>query len=47
MTRIGKMGYEVVEFFGPYIDYPLAQVKDLRKAMDDVNLKCMSTHNSG
>ena len=47
VTRIGKMGYEVVEFFGPYIDYPLAQVKDLRKAMDDVNLKCMSTHNSG
>ncbi|MBY0504316.1 MAG: sugar phosphate isomerase/epimerase [Bryobacteraceae bacterium] len=47
VTRIGKMGYEVVEFFGPYIDYPLAQVKDLRKAMDDVNLRCLSTHNSG
>jgi sugar phosphate isomerase/epimerase len=47
VTRIGKMGYEVVEFFGPYIDYPLAQVKELRKVMDGVGLKCMSTHNSG
>ena len=47
VTRIGKMGYEVVEFFGPYIDYPLAQIKELRKTMDAVNLKCMSTHNSG
>jgi len=47
VTRIGKMGYEAVEFFGPYIDYPLAQVKELRKTMDAVNLKCPSTHNSG
>lgn len=47
VTRIGKMGYEVVEFFGPYIDYPLPLIKDLRKTMDAVNLKCMSTHNSG
>ncbi len=47
VTRIGKMGYEVVEFFGPYIDYPLAQVKELRQAMDGVNLRCLSTHNSG
>lgn len=47
VTRIGKMGYEVVEFFGPYIDYPLSQVKELRQAMDAVNLKCLSTHNSG
>ena len=47
VTRVGKRGYEAVEFFGSYIDYPLAQVKDLRKAMDAVNLKCLSTHNSG
>ncbi len=47
VTRIGKMGYEVVEFFGPYIDYPLATVKELRKVMDGLNVKCMSTHNSG
>ncbi len=47
VAKIGKMGYQVVEFFGPYIDYPLDQVKELRKTMDSVGLKCLSTHNSG
>ena len=41
------MGYEVVEFYAPYLDWTTETAKDVRKRMDDVGLKCHSTHNSG
>ena len=47
VTAVGKMGYEVVEFYAPYLDWTTDVAKDTRKRMDDVGLKCHSTHNNG
>jgi sugar phosphate isomerase/epimerase len=47
VTRVAKMGYEVVEFYAPYYEWTPAQAKDVRKLMDDLGVKCHSTHNSG
>jgi len=47
VTRVAKMGYEVVEFYAPYYDWTPAQAKDVRKLLDDLGIKCHSTHNSG
>ena len=41
------MGYEVVEFWAPYYDWTPAQAKDVRKLLDDLGIRCNSTHNSG
>jgi sugar phosphate isomerase/epimerase len=45
VRAIGKMGYKVVEFYSPYFQWTPEMVKDARKAMDDVGLRCNSTHN--
>jgi sugar phosphate isomerase/epimerase len=47
VTAVAKMGYEVVEFWAPYYDWTPAQAKDVRKLLDDLGIKCNSTHNSG
>lgn len=44
---VAKMGYEVVEFFAPYLDWTASQAKDMRKLMDDLGVRCNSTHNNG
>jgi len=43
---VAKMGYEVVEFFSPYYDWTPAYAKDVRKKLDDLGIRCSSTHNS-
>jgi sugar phosphate isomerase/epimerase len=45
VRAIGKMGYQVVEFYGPYFQWTPDFAKEARKAMDDVGLRCHSTHN--
>lgn len=47
VTAVGKMGYEVVEFYNTYYSWTLDQAKEIRKLMDDLGIKCHSTHNSG
>jgi len=47
VTRVAKMGYEVVEFWAPYYEWTTDQAKDIRKLMDDLGIRCHSTHNSG
>jgi len=47
VTAVGKMGYEVVEFYAPYLSWTTDVAKDVRKRMDEVGLKCHSTHNGG
>jgi sugar phosphate isomerase/epimerase len=42
---VAKMGYECVEFFAPYFDWTPAYAKDVKKLMDDVGIRCLSTHN--
>lgn len=46
ITAVGKMGYEVVEFYAPYLNWTPETAKDVRKCLDDVGLKCLSTHNN-
>jgi sugar phosphate isomerase/epimerase len=43
---IAKMGYQVVEFYSPYFDWTPERAKEIRKLMDDLGIKCLSTHNS-
>ena len=47
VTAVAKMGYQVVEFYAPYFDWTPAAAKDVRKLLDDLGIKCRSTHNNG
>src|SRR6266478_5142748 len=42
---VAKMGYEGVEFYSPYFDWTPAYAKDVRKLLDDLGIRCFSTHN--
>lgn len=46
VRAVAKMGYEVVEFYSPYLQWTTDYAKDVRKLLDDVGLRCLSTHNS-
>jgi sugar phosphate isomerase/epimerase len=45
VTAVAKIGYPVVEFYGPYYEWTPAQAKDVRKLLDDLGIECRSTHN--
>jgi sugar phosphate isomerase/epimerase len=45
LRTVAAMGYEVVEFYAPYYDWTMPQAKDIRSLMDDLGLRCYSTHN--
>src|SRR5262249_34982815 len=45
IRAVAKMGYEVVEFFSAYYNWTPEQAKDVRKLLDDLGIKCNSTHN--
>ena len=47
VSAVGKIGYQVVEFYAPYLDWTAQTAKDVRKVLDDSGLKCHSTHNNG
>jgi sugar phosphate isomerase/epimerase len=47
VAAVGKMGYQVVEFYAPYLDWTPEQAKGVRQVLDDTGLKCHSTHNNG
>jgi sugar phosphate isomerase/epimerase len=42
---VAKMGYQGVEFFSPYFQWTTDYAKEVRKLLDDVGMKCYSTHN--
>ena len=46
VTAVAKMGYQIVEFYSPYMNWTAEQAKDVRKLLDDLGIKCLSTHNS-
>jgi sugar phosphate isomerase/epimerase len=46
VRTVAQMGYQVVEFYAPYLDWTEAQTKDMKKLMDDLGIRCHSTHNS-
>src|SRR3954447_6955777 len=47
VAAVGKMGYQVVEFYAPYLEWTPETAKSVRKVLDDSGLKCNSTHNNG
>ncbi len=46
VSAVGKMGYEVVEFYSPYYSWTPQTATDIRKLLDDLGVRCPSTHNS-
>lgn len=46
VAAVGKMGYQVVEFYAPYLDWTPETARGVRKVLDDNGLKCHSTHNN-
>jgi sugar phosphate isomerase/epimerase len=45
VRKVAKMGYEGVEFYSPYFDWTPEYAKEVRKLLDDLNIRCFSTHN--
>jgi len=45
VTAVAKMGYQCVEFFSPYYEWTPAYAKQVRKLLDDLGIRCLSTHN--
>src|SRR5579862_1694090 len=46
VRTVAQMGYQCVEFYAPYFDWTEAQTKDMKKLLDDLGIRCFSTHNS-
>jgi sugar phosphate isomerase/epimerase len=40
------MGYGIVEFYAPYYDWTETAAKQVRALMDDLGIRCNSTHNN-
>jgi sugar phosphate isomerase/epimerase len=45
VRAVAQMGYQCVEFYAPYLEWNDAQAKQMRKLMDDLGVRCYSTHN--
>ena len=45
VRAVAKMGYETVEFYSPYYDWTPQMASDVRKLLDDLGIRCPSTHN--
>src|SRR4029077_9409327 len=46
LRAVKDMGYEAVEFYAPYLGWTFPYAKEVRTRLDDLGLKCFSTHNS-
>jgi len=46
LRAVARMGYEVVEFYAPYLDWTPDRAKQVRRLLDDIKLRCRSTHNN-
>jgi sugar phosphate isomerase/epimerase len=47
VRAVAKMGYQCVEFYGPYFEWTHEQAKQMRKLLDELGIHCYSTHNDG
>jgi sugar phosphate isomerase/epimerase len=45
VRAVAGMGYQCVEFFAPYYEWTVDYAKQVRKQLDDVGIRCNSTHN--
>ncbi len=45
VRAVAQMGYQGVEFYAPYFEWSESQIKQMRKLLDDLGIRCFSTHN--
>jgi sugar phosphate isomerase/epimerase len=45
VKAVCEMGYQCVEFYSPYFEWKPEYAREVRKLLDDHNVKCYSTHN--
>jgi sugar phosphate isomerase/epimerase len=45
VRAVAGMGYQGVEFYAPYFEWTEGQTKEMRKLLDDLGIRCFSTHN--
>jgi sugar phosphate isomerase/epimerase len=45
VRSVGEMGYQGLEFYAPYFEWSVEQAKQMRKLLDDLRIRCFSTHN--
>ena len=45
VNAVAKMGYQCVEFYAPYYSWTNDYAKQVRKQLDDLGVRCYSTHN--
>jgi len=45
VRAIAAMGYEGLEFYAPYFDWTPSQAKEMKGLLDDLGIRCFSTHN--
>jgi sugar phosphate isomerase/epimerase len=45
LRAVAGMGYQCVEFYAPYFEWSESQAKETKKLLDDLGIRCFSTHN--
>lgn len=45
LKQVASFGYEAVEFYAPYFEWTPARAKEVRQQLDELGLRCLSTHN--
>lgn len=45
VRAVAAMGYQCVEFYAPYFEWTESQTKEMRRLLDDLGIRCFSTHN--
>jgi len=45
VRQIAKLGYEGLEFYAPYYEWSVEQTKQMRGLLDELKIRCFSTHN--
>src|SRR5580704_10524559 len=45
VRAIAALGYQGLEFYAPYFEWSHAQAKEMKKLLDDLGIRCFSTHN--
>jgi sugar phosphate isomerase/epimerase len=46
VRAVAKMGYQAVEFYAPYFGWTTGYAREVRRLLDDLGLRCHSTHNN-
>jgi sugar phosphate isomerase/epimerase len=46
VRAVAEIGYQGLEFHGPYFEWTETQTKEMKKLLDDLGIRCFSTHNN-